>query len=164
MNTAHFALPLLLAGCTSAVPPIASPADASPAAPAAADDPLAQVGRWRLGAAIGPDNRPLSDALPQGKPVHVLVFHEKGQLGIEGGCNSIGGPYRIDVHGRLVIGPIVSTQRACADQARMAADAALMDLLQGHADWAIAESYPEQLHLDHANGSESRWTAVRPAR
>ena len=43
----------------------------------------------------------------------------------------------------------------------MAADTAVADLVSGTAEWRIAESWPEQLFLDHADGRRSHWHAVR---
>lgn len=53
---------------------------------------------------------------------------------------------------------------ACADQAPMDADAAVSGLLQGRSEWRIAESYPEQLFLQHAEGRRSHWIAVRTSK
>jgi len=99
---------------------------------------------------------------PYGRTVHVVVFAD-GQLALEGGCNRIGGRYDIDRRGRLVVPEIHSTHKACADQALMAADGVVSGLLQGHSEWRIAESYPEQLFLQRADGRRSHWVAVQPA-
>ncbi len=148
--------PLLFAACTSG-----RPTDAPASAPAG-PDALTQVGRWTLQGATDARGRPLSAALPNGKAVHAVVFAH-GRLVLEGGCNNIGGPYAIDVRGRLVVTEIQSTLKACADQALMAGDAAVSGLLQGESEWRIAESYPEQLFLEHAGGMRSQWVADRPA-
>jgi heat shock protein HslJ len=62
----------------------------------------------------------------------------------------------------VVVREIVSTLMACADQSLMQADAAVADLVEGSATWAIAESWPEQLHMTHADGERSSWVADRP--
>ena len=49
------------------------------------------------------------------------------------------------------------------DQELMAADSAVSALLRGSGAWRIAESYPEQLSLQHTDGRRSHWVAVRPA-
>ena len=134
---------------------------AQPQAPAA-PDALAQVGRWKLQGATDAAGQPVAAVAPHGKPVHAIVFSD-GSLGIEGGCNHMGGRYDIDAQGRLVVREIQSTLMACADQALMTADSAVAGLLQGASEWRIAESYPEQLYLDHADGRRSHWVAVRPA-
>ena len=149
-------LPLLLAACTAGVP-----ANSQPGAPAGTDA-LAQVGRWKLQGAADQQGRPIAAVLPGGRAVHVLVFAD-GRLAIEGGCNHIGGRYRVDGRGRLVVSQMQSTLMACMDQDLMKADSAVSALLEGSSDWSIAESYPEQLSLRHADGRRSHWLAVRPA-
>lgn len=150
-------LPFLLAGCTASLGP--GTGSRTPAG----DDPLAQVGHWNLQAATDARGQPITAALPNGRAVHALAF-AGGTLAIEGGCNHIGGTYRIDVQGALVVPEIQSTLMACADQALMDADAAISGLLQGRSQWRIAESHPEQLFMDHADGRRSSWIADRPAR
>lgn len=149
--------PLLVAACTAPVP-----AEAPPATPAGIDA-LGQVGRWKLQGAMEAQGQPVADALPGGKAVHALVFAD-GRLAIEGGCNHIGGRYRIDGEGRLVVAEMQSTLMACEDAALMRADAAVSALLEGSADWTIAESWPEQLTLRHDDGRRSHWVADRAAR
>lgn len=150
-------LPLLMAACTVPVP-----ADPAPVPPAGTDA-LAQVGRWKLQGAADAQGRPIADVLPGGKAVHALVFND-ARLAIEGGCNHIGGRYRIDARGRLVVSEMQSTLMACEDAALMQADGAVSALLEGSADWTIAESWPEQLSLRHDDGRRSHWVADRPAR
>ena len=147
-------LPLLLAAGTACTP-IATPPATSPG-----PDALAQVGRWNLQAATNAAGQPIAAVLPDGKPVHAVVFND-GALAIEGGCNHMGGRYDIDGQGRLVVPEIQSTLMACANQALMAADSAVAGLLRGTSEWRIAESYPEQLFLEHADGRRSHWVAER---
>ena len=147
-------LSLLLAVCTSCAPTVTQP-DA-PAAP----DALAQVDRWNLQAATNAAGQPIAAVRPDGEPVHAVVFNN-GALAIEGGCNHMGGRYDIDGEGRLVVPEIQSTLMACANQALMAADSAVAGLLRGTSEWRIAESYPEQLFLEHADGRRSHWVAER---
>ena len=146
---------VLLAACTAG-PPTGTP-PATPADP----DALAQVGRWKLQGATDAQGQPMAAVLPGGKARHDVVFDD-GALAIEGGCNHMGGRYRIDAQGRLVVAEIQSTLMACADTALMDADSAVAGLLQGTAAYRIAESYPEQLFLDHADGRRSHWVADRP--
>ena len=150
-----YLLPLLLAACTAGVP-----TNTPPVAPAGTDA-LAQVGRWKLQGAADGQGRPIAAVLPDGKAVHGLVFAD-GQLAIEGGCNNMGGRYHIDGSGRLVVSEIHSTRMACAEDL-MTADSAVSALLQIPSEWSIAESYPEQLSLQHTDGRRSHWVAVRPA-
>ena len=150
-------LPVLLAACTAP-----APADTRPATPAGTDA-LAQVGRWNLQGAVDAQGQSIADVLPGGKAVHVLVF-ANGRLAIEGGCNHIGGRYRVDGDGKLVVSEMQSTLMACEDAALMRADGAVAALLEGSAEWIIAESWPEQLSLRHDDGRRSHWVADRPAR
>lgn len=141
---------LLLAACTTAP------------APSAGGDPdaLAQVDRWILQGATDADGERIDAAFPVGTAVHALSF-DTGRVSVEGGCNRISGAYRIDGEGRLVIDALASTRMACADAALMAADTAVSELVQGTTEWRIAESWPEQLFLDHADGRRSAWVADR---
>jgi heat shock protein HslJ len=145
---------LALVGCTAGAP--TDPPPGQPPGP----DALAQVGRWTLQGATGPDGSRIDAAFPHGRAVHAAVFAE-GTLGLQGGCNHIGGDYRVEGDGTLVVGPMRSTKRACEDTARMEADAAVSALVEGRADWRIAESWPEQLYMDHDDGSRSHWVADR---
>lgn len=145
---------LLLAACAGGMGP-------DPTSPGADPNPLTQVGRWALQGARDADGQPVAAVLPGGRAVHALVF-EGDRVAVEGGCNHIGGHYRIERDGRLRVLEMQSTLMACQDQALMAADTAISNLLEGVAQWRIAESYPEQLTLDHANGRSSHWVAVRP--
>ena len=146
---------LLLAACAGGMAP-------DPGGPGTGSDPLAQVGRWALQGATDAGGQPIAAVLPGGRAVHALVF-EGDRVAVEGGCNHIGGRYRIERDGRLRVLEMQSTLMACQDQALMAADTAVTDLLEGVAQWRIAESYPEQLILDHADGRSSHWVAQRPA-
>jgi heat shock protein HslJ len=145
---------LLLAAC-------AGGRGSDPGSSGAAPDPLAQVGRWALQGATDRGGQPITAVLPGGRAAHALVF-EGDRVAVEGGCNHIGGRYRIEGDGKLRVLEMQSTLMACQDQALMAADTAISDLLEGVAQWRIAESYPEQLTLDHADGRSSHWVAVRP--
>jgi hypothetical protein len=145
---------LLPAACTLSAP-------TGPPATAPGADPLAQVERWILQGATDAGGARIDAAFPHGRAIHALRFGD-GTVGIEGGCNHIGGDYRIDARGRLVVGELASTLMACADSARMDADAAVVALVQGTWQWRIAESWPEQLFLEHADGRRSAWVADRP--
>lgn len=150
------------AGCVLAL--LLSACASPPPAPAAGQvDALAQVGRWTLQDATRSDGRPLAELSPNGAPVHSIDFAD-ARLTVHGGCNHIGGGYSYDADGALVIGPMQSTLMACEDTARMDADRALAGLLEGSATFRIAEIWPEQLTMDHDDGSRSQWVADRPAR
>ena len=149
-----FLLSLVLAAGTACAPTVTQP-DA-PAGP----DALSQVERWNLQGATDAAGQPIAAVKPDGKPVYAIVFDD-GSLGIEGGCNHMGGNYSIDGQGRLVVTEIHSTLMACANEALMDADSAVAGLLRGTSEWRIAESYPEQLFLEHADGRRSHWVADR---
>lgn len=149
--------PLLAAACAAG-----GPAD-SVQEPPAGTDALAQVSRWKLQGATDAQGQPLAEVLPGGRAVHALVFAD-GRLGIEGGCNHMGGSYRVDGRGRLVVSDMQTTLMACEDPSQMTADSAVAALLEGSSEWSIAESWPEQLSLRHADGRRSYWIADRPLR
>lgn len=150
----RLALPclVLLAACTTGTAPVPPPGGGT--------DALAQVGRWTLQGATDAQGARIDAAFPGGTAVHALAFDD-GNVSVEGGCNRIGGTYRIDAQGRLVVDPLRSTRMACADTALMDADTAVSALVEGASEWRIAESWPEQLFLDHANGGRSQWVADR---
>ena len=150
-------LPLSIAACTAPMP--TAPQPGTPAG----TDALAQVGRWNLQGAVDAQGQPVADVLPGDKAVHAAVFAD-GRLSVEGGCNHIGGRYRIDARGRLVVAEMQSTLMACADTALMQADGAVAALLEGSSEWRIAESWPEQLTLRHDDGRRSHWVADRTVR
>lgn len=150
-------LPALVAACTAS-----GPSD-SLRSPPAGTDALAQVDRWKLRGGSDAQGQPIAEVLPGGRAVHALVFAD-GRLRIEGGCNHMGGSYRIDGRGRLLVSDMQSTLMACEDQSLMTADSAVAALLEGSSEWSIAESWPEQLNFKHANGRRSHWVADRPAR
>ena len=142
---------LLLVGCTTAPSP----------PPGGDPDALAQVDRWILQGATDANGERIDAVFPGGAAVHAMSF-DAGRVSLEGGCNRIFGRYGIDGEGRLVVDALASTRMGCADASLMAADAAVSDLVQGTAEWRIAESWPEQLFLVHSDGQRSAWTADRP--
>lgn len=146
-------LALLLGGCVAPQP---GPAPHAPRPP----DALAAVGRWTLQGADDAQGRAIAAVAPHGIPVHAMALTD-GTLVVEGGCNRMRGAYRYAANGDLVVAALASTRMACADTALMDADTALGALLEGRAGFRIAESWPEQLTLDHDDGSRSHWVASR---
>lgn len=61
-----------------------------------------------------------------------------GNIGVSGGCNLIGGSYRLS-DGRLEIEELIQTEMAC-ENSRMAQDAAIIDLLQDSPVFEIEDS------------------------
>lgn len=83
---------------------------------------------WVLVQATGADGQPV-DAL-QDKPGKPFVLTlQQGRLGIANGCNHMGGDYRLQGD-ELVIGEVMSTLMACADQRLMDADGAMGEALK----------------------------------
>ena len=72
------------------------------AAPTAGGSSLLAETRWRFTAI---------DGAPPVSPVAHLEFHSD-RIGAKVGCNGMGGPWRIE-HGRLIAGPLVSTEMWC---------------------------------------------------
>ena len=93
----------MLVGCAAAEPP--------GSAAAAASDPVTRSIEgieWRA-VEIG--------GSPVVGPAAVTLRLDGGRAAGSGGCNGYGGPYRFEEGGRLSFGPLVSTRRACADEA-----------------------------------------------
>lgn len=127
-------LPLFLAACspTASTPPLAQLAPAAPRATSSTAPPEASaLGRhhWQLREAVGRDGQRI-DALfaRTGQPLQ-LDFTD-GRLSVDNTCNRMGASYEI-IAGRLELGPMMQTKRACADPALMALDAAVGARLQG---------------------------------
>ena len=155
-SVAAGALALLLGGCVAPQP---GPAPDAPGRP----DALAAVGRWTLQRADDPRGNAISAVAPHGTAVHAMALAD-GAVVVEGGCNRMWGAYRYAANGDLVVTALASTRMACADTALMDADTALGALLEGSAGYRIAESWPEQLTLEHDDGSRSHWIASREER
>lgn len=160
MSSLRAFIPFVLAAMAALQAGCAAPPTAGPGVPDLQADPLADVGRWTLQGATGPDGRRDAALHPNGRPVHAIAF-EAGSLTVNGGCNRMTGTYRYAANGDLLVGPLASTRMACADHGLMAADTALATMLEGSARWSIAESWPEQLSLQHHDGSASSWVADR---
>lgn len=158
------ALVLALAACTppetgtgttkpAAEPAVAEPAAASDATPIDAATLAAQY--WHLDTATDASGQRIDALFPSpGQPL-TLTF-EDGRLGVSGGCNRIGGDYRIDAQGRLQAGKLVSTMMACED-ALMQADRAIMALLEQPLAARIDHGEPARLILQAADGATSAW-------
>lgn len=148
-------LPLILAACspTASTPPLAqTPLETS------------QLGRyhWQLGEAIDRDGQRI-DALfaRAGQPLQ-LDFTD-GRLSVGNTCNRMGGRYEIAA-GRLELGPMMQTKRACADPALMALDAAVGARLQGEPALDLrADGESPSLTLLAANGDRLVFAGVPTA-
>jgi heat shock protein HslJ len=82
--------------------------------------------RWRADSAFDAKGRSI-DVAPAGARMATMTLSE-GRISIEGNCNQMNGRYRVEPDGRLAVGRLSSTMRAC-EPAAMQADAALAHLL-----------------------------------
>ena len=86
---------------------------------------------------------------PLAGPALTLIFQADGQLAGDSGCNSYGGRYQI--HGsQIVVGPLISTLRACAEQPRNDQETAFQQALGAAAQWSWVD---DQLTLQTLSGS-----------
>ena len=89
------------------------------------------AGTWKL-TAYGPKDSP-SPAVPDADAT--LSFGNDGSVSGSGGCNSLGGTYETD-GSQITFNEITSTLMAC-DDARMAQESAVTQVLAGTAEYAI---------------------------
>jgi heat shock protein HslJ len=116
-----FALAAVLSLCTPLV------IEAAPAAATVDRAPQVLEGhRWTLDAATDGQGKRL-DVTPTGSPPFVFRF-AGSRLVVQGGCNQLMGSFRIDAAGRLDVGHMASTMKAC-DAPLMQADTVLSALL-----------------------------------
>ena len=92
------------------------------------------AGTWKL-TAYGPKDAP-SPAVPDAEAT--LSFGNDGTVGGNGGCNSLGGTYEVDGN-QITFHDITSTLMAC-DDARMAQESAVTQVLAGTADYEIKDN------------------------
>ncbi|MGH2687416.1 MAG: META domain-containing protein, partial [Actinomycetota bacterium] len=91
-------------------------------------------GRTFLSESVTGDGRPLPVAA--GATIR-LTFHDDGRLTASAGCNSMGGPVRLD-GGRLVVEGLSTTEMGC-DPTRHARDEWLAAFLSGAPAWVYEE-------------------------
>jgi heat shock protein HslJ len=120
-------LPLLVA-LASAVPGAAfaqsAAAASAPAGSAVARNLQNKV--WTLQSGSDASGQPISGL---SVPGHAFVLRfDARRLAVSGGCNNMSGDWRLDSRGRLAVGRLVSTMKAC-EPALMAADKALAAVL-----------------------------------
>ena len=89
------------------------------------------AGTWKL-TAYGPKDSP-SPAVPDAEAM--ISFGNDGTVGGNGGCNSLGGTYEVDGK-EIEFSEITSTLMAC-DDARMAQEGTVTQVLSGTAEYAI---------------------------
>lgn len=150
------ALALLLPACTTAPSTqdasasTSSDADASMDAPSGALAKTLGEYRWRLESATDAQGRRIDALFPAADRALTLSFADD-RVGVEGGCNRMGGAYTLDAQGRLRVARMNATMMACAPPL-MAADAAISERLAGPLDARIEESAPPRLRLVAASG------------
>ena len=89
------------------------------------------VGTWKL-TAYGPASSPT----PAVADAHASIkFDADGKLGGSGGCNSLGGDYKVKGD-QITFGPIISTMMACEDS-RMAQEGTVTQVMNESASYKI---------------------------
>jgi heat shock protein HslJ len=157
-------LALALAACTqNPAPGPASPAPSPGAAPEHAVADTATLGghHWRLESANDAGGARIDALFPGDGHVLTLAFAD-GRVSVSGGCNGQGGRYAVGEGGKLEIGQLMSTQKACAAPL-MDADHAVGKLLAQPLQWRVEAGSPPRLHLVSADGSTTAWTGEATA-
>lgn len=174
LSTMKPVLAMVLAGALLACngagepPPVdASPAATTPAAsspapgqpePAPASEGASALESYAWQLTNASDGRGAPIAALQAADSLQLAF-KGGELSVRGGCNHIGGSYALE--GRtLRAGALRQTQMACADSARMAADAAIVALLANPLQMTLAEIDQPRLTLVATNGDTVVFTGT----
>lgn len=147
---------LALAACTT--PPVDRGADPRAAAGVAASGEALTAHHWTLESARTADGTRI-DALLVRPAQPLQLDFEEGRLRVANACNGIGGSYRLD-GGRLQVGPLMATKRACADPAVSALDAAISSRLEGGARLALEGGARPVLVLHAANGDVLRFAGT----
>jgi len=92
------------------------------------------AGTWKL-SAYGPKETP-TPAVTGAEAT--LTFDKNGSVTGNGGCNSMGGSYKVDDH-KITFSEIISTLMAC-DDARMAQEGAVAKVLSGTATYELKDN------------------------
>ena len=104
---------------------------------------------WRLQSAVGPQNQRIAALSPQDIPPIVFGFGGD-RINIQGGCNQMGGRYRIAAASQIEVDQIVSTRMACKPEL-MQTDAALSTLLAKPLQIEVIAGASPQLRLVSAS-------------
>ena len=126
-----FAIPLVLAACTTPMPEAAQAADAFDAQSLGAQ-------HWRLDDATTAGGQRI-DALFVRKTLPIQLDFADGHVGIANACNRMRGSYVV-TGGMLVVDRIASTMMACADPHLMALDREIGKRLEGRLTPAMPDS------------------------
>lgn len=147
MSLRPLLLPLLLAASLS-LPVVASATEAGPPAQRRGADPTLvrnlQSNLWTLQSGTDAAGQPI-DGLSV--PGHAFTLRmQDARVSIQGGCNTMNGSWRLSPHGRLMIGRLAATMKAC-DAPLMKADATLAAILAHHVDVELQHGNPSTLKL-----------------
>lgn len=155
------ALSLALSACSPSGPTTPATPDAAPPAtvptPAASTlDPQALTGYyWQLQSATDRAGTRIDALFPRPEPALQLSFRD-GHVSVANGCNHVGGSYTLKGDA-LSIGPMMMTQRACAETALMRADDAISERLSGEGKLALEAGETPTLTLTTAAGDQLRF-------
>ncbi len=153
-------LALILAACGGGPTPEVAPTEMPTQPPAAAptstteaqltpppSEPTDLTGtQWRL-VSFGPRG---SEAPTVGDQAVTLEFGADGQAGGSAGCNSYGGDYRVE-GGSLVMGEIIRTLMACADERVNEQENRYLAALQSAGPFEISG---DQLVIQYGDGQD----------
>lgn len=154
----------LVAACGQV--PTSAPATTPSSPPAAAmtpntPAPLLTAYFWDLTAMHDASGRPQATGLRPDQPAPRLQF-EGSHLSLQRLCNTLGGGYRVDGE-RLQVQGVMSTKRACVDQALMALESrmgAQLPQVQSHALRPAQAGGAPTLSLLFADGSRWEFTGT----
>ena len=124
-----FAL-VAVSGCAS--PRIPSPTPAVSPSASASTVPVGIVGPTWVVSTIG-GNDTVADSRP------TMTFGADGRIEGTGGCNSYGGPYKLD-GAAIDVGELASTMMMCTDQSIGAQETALFAALGGAQTWQVDDT------------------------
>ena len=92
--------------------------------------------QWQL-ASVTPKGQASSTMLNVGLPANQYQFNFKdGRVLVKGGCNILSGAYRLSAENGMVLGPMISTKRAC-ERTRMEADNEILSYLSSVTNYSI---------------------------
>lgn len=154
-----FALPLL-AACSATTTPAGSEVSkpAPVETPAAIDPGLLAAHHWRLHQATDRNGAHIDALFVQADKPLQLDFSE-GRVSILNACNAMNGSVRIE-NGRLALGPMISTKRACADPALNNLDQAVAGRMQGSLRMEIVSGDSPMLRLHTEAGDSLEFSSV----
>lgn len=152
-------LPLLAACSATSAPAVDDASRPVSVETAAVTDPgMLAAYHWRLQQATNPRGVRIDELFVQAdKPVQ-LDFSE-GRVSILNTCNAMSGSARID-NGRLAVGPLIGTKRACADPALNNLDQAVAKRIEGSLRMEIAPGTSPILRLHTEAGDSLEFSSL----